>query len=387
MREWDVRRRILLTGIRIITRAKRRAIVFVILFTFISGLMLFSLNFVWDAHSTTLLVQSKGIILRPKGFTYVSYDENLEEKLARYDDVEKVVAVWFVNLSELEDLGVNAIMVAVNPDNKWCYVLSESFDLSPSSLREGDYIAREGEIMLSSANVLNISKNTTVSLRPSSILKIGKYSFHVVGMLSEDKLPNGGMNWIIAHESDVKRICEKYGLQKYVFGYIVIVEGWLFSGWDNVERVGILLKNEYKDFEVIYASANDNYRLFSPMIVLFAFSVFGCLIVGALFSYLDIRLRKRSLAILRSLGWSTGNLRLLTLAELLFVTILGFFFGLLALAIYRLFTAQIYVPLSVYTVLISFVVIMVSTQVPGGYLYQRSITKVKPVDALRLIER
>lgn len=254
---------------------------------------------------------------------------------------------------------------------------------------EGNYISREGEILLSSKNVLKISEGANVTLGVLSVLSIANRRFRVVGIFSETKVPEGGANWVVMHENDVVRICEKYGLHRYVFGYVVIVSGWLFNEWENVESVGKVLENkeELRNFTVKYRRVEDNYRIFSPMIVLFAFSTFGCLIIGSIFSYLDLRLRKRSLAILRSIGWSTADLRLLVLSELLLVVLLGFFSGLFALAIYRLFTAQVYIPLSAETVLISLIILLVSTQVPGGYLYQRSITKVKPVDALRLVER
>ncbi len=369
--------RLLKKGFVLLTRAKRRFIIFTLVYFVVFSLTLNSLNFV-DAFQTSELLEVKGIVLKPRTTLTVDDVSDLVEILNEKQGVSRAVVIWYVRLSDL-----GAKVFAISPDKIWCLR-----EVNPSTIEKGRYIARSGEAVISDENKLRLGTDGSISLGLGSRIKIGDIEFNIVGFYDRDVLPSDEEEWIVAWEEDVIALADQENLKKYVYSIVVLVEGFFWDAWKRVDQFGSEFEERYSEdfYPPEYSTYSQNVARFQPKILMLIYAVIGAVVVGVLFTFLNVRWRKRTLAILRAVGWSGSDLGTLVISENLGSLILGFLIALFLLVSYRTLVGFIFIPLGPLTVVLSFFVVLLS-QVPGMKIAFSGVLKVKPVEALRKVER
>lgn len=369
--------RLLKKGFVLLIRAKRRFVVFTLVYFVVFSLTLNSLNFV-DAFQTSELLEVRGIVLKPKTTLTVSEVSDLVETLNEKQGVNRAVVIWYVRLNTL-----GAKIFAISPDKIWCLR-----EVNPSTIEKGRYIARSGEAVISDENKLKLGPDGSISLGLGSKIKIDGIEFNIVGFYDRDTLPADEEEWIIAWEEDVVALADQENLRKYVYSIVVLVEGFFWDAWKRIDKFGSEFAEKYsEDFQTPeYSTYSQNVARFQPKVLMLVYAVVGAIVVGVLFTFLNVRWRKRTLAILRAVGWSGSDLGTLVISENLGSLILGFLIAMLLLVSYRTLVGFIFIPLGPLTVILSFVVVLLS-QVPGMKIAFSGVLKVKPIEALRRVER
>lgn len=358
-------------------RSKRRFIIFTLVYFVIFSLTLNSLNFV-DAFRTSELLEVKGIVLKPRTVLTVDEVSDMVKILNEKQGVSKAVVIWYV---KLDILGTKVF--AISLEKVWCLR-----EVNPSTIEKGRYIARSGEAIISDENKLRLGVKDSISLGLGSEIKIGEIEFSIVGFYDRDELPSDEEEWIIAWEEDVNALAEQENLKKYVYSIVVLVEGFFWDAWKRIDKFAPELADRYSEdfYPPEYSTYSRNVARFQPRVLMLIYSVIGAIVVGVLFTFLNVRWRKRTLAILRAVGWSGSDLGTLVISENLGSLVLGFFIALFLLVSYRNLAGFIFIPLGPLTVVLSFVVVLLS-QIPGMKMAFSGVLKVKPVEALRRVER
>jgi ABC-type antimicrobial peptide transport system permease subunit len=128
-------------------------------------------------------------------------------------------------------------------------------------------------------------------------------------------------------------------------------------------------------------------------------AILGGIVVATIYGFLLTTFRKTEIATLKCIGWSNGNIRILIVGEILFVSVLAFLLFIeigihvTGLAFYlsgNPFSPLFFVPSAMQQVLLardqlllSFVVVVLA-QIPGILLANYRILAVKPMEALRM---
>jgi len=342
------------------------------------SLTLNSLNFV-DAFRTSELLEVKGIVLKPRTVLTVDDVSDMVQILNEKQGVSRAVVIWYVRLSTL-----GAKVFAISSDKIWCLK-----EVNPSTIEKGRYIAKSGEAIISDENKLKLGAEGSIRLGLGSKIEIGEIEFNIVGFYDRDELPpDEKEEWIVAWEEDVKALAEQENLKKYVYSIVVLVEGFFWDAWKRVDDFAPELADRYSEdfYPPEYSAYTRNVARFQPRVLMLIYAIIGAVVVGVLFTFLNVRWRKRTLAILRAVGWSSSDLGTLVISENLGSLILGFFIALFLLVSYRNLVGFIFIPLGPLTVVLSFVVVLLS-QIPGMKMAFSGVLKVKPVEALRRIER
>jgi len=369
--------RLLKKGIVLLLRAKRRFLIFTLIYLVVFSLTLNSLNFV-DAFQTNELLDVKGIVLKPKTELTVEEVSDLVRTLNEKQGVSRAVVIWYVKLDAL-----GAKMFAISPNKIWCLR-----EVNPSTIEKGRYIAGRGEAIISDENQLRLKTGDTISLGLGSKIEIGEVEFNIVGFYDRDVLPYDEEEWIIGWEEDVDMLASQKNLKKYVYSIVVLVKGFFWDAWKKVEEFGREFADRYsEDFKPPeYLTYGQNAAKFQPRVLMLIYAIIGSIIVGVLFAFLNVRWRKRSLAILRAVGWSGSDLGTLVIAENLGSLMLGFFVALFILVSYRKIIGFVFIPLGPLTIILSLFVVLIS-QIPGIKIAFSGVLKVKPIEALRRVER
>lgn len=355
-------------------RAKRRFLIFTLIYLVVFSLTLNSLNFV-DSFQTNELLDVKGIVLKPKTELTVEEVSDLVRTLNATKGVSRVVVIWYVQLGAL-----GAKMFAISSDKIWCLR-----EVNPTTIKKGRYIAGTGEAIISDENQLKLRTGDTISLGLGSKIETAEVEFNIVGFYDRDVLPYDEEEWIIAWEEDVDTVASVKNLEKYVYSIVVLVKGFFWDAWKKVEEFG--REFTYEDFQPPeYLTYSENVAKFQPRVLMLIYAIIGSIIVGVVFAFLNVRWRKRSLAILRAMGWSGSDLGSLVIAENLGSLMLGFFIALFLLLSLRKLIGFVFIPLGPLTIILSLVVVLVS-QIPGMKIAFSGVLKVKPIEALRRVER
>ena len=194
--------------------------------------------------------------------------------------------------------------------------------------------------------------------------------------------------------SDFEELIDEYlgysASQIYVHSVTIIAGGDVFSGetYTNVDDIGADFRNLAFFEEPVYTRKSDKDELRNMMFLSLVFGLFGTFIVSTLYSYLITRFRRREVAVLKAMGYSKWDVRIVVLSEILVVAITGFAVGLALIQSYLFLTRTgsyvywIINPFIGTTAIFSFLAVVISC-VPGFFLITARILGIRPIEIFR----
>jgi ABC-type antimicrobial peptide transport system permease subunit len=197
--------------------------------------------------------------------------------------------------------------------------------------------------------------------------------------------------WIILTETAFETLIDEYiGAQNiiiYVHSITIIAGGDVFGGqaYNNVDAIADQYQSladnpQYSTVDFVRKTAKDEQR--NMMLLSLLFGLVGTFLVSTLYSYLITRFRRREVAVLKAMGYSKWDVRIVVLCEILVVAITGFLIGIFAIQLYLwnpLARRSSYVYLIIFspTAFLSFIAVVISC-VPGFIIITTRILSVRP---------
>ncbi|MFX1254538.1 MAG: ABC transporter permease [Promethearchaeota archaeon] len=399
--------RLFIRGIVFSTRSRKRLIVFLIVFTILSGMTIL-LAERWVQYDRHDLLNQRGVILRNENFENVTavQGQNLYETINQLENVQSVNIIKYFNFGD-NNTGLRIFGIDIN--KRW------QFDVvNPSTIIKGTYLAVENQILVAdtaqfraaytqndSYILMDIEPGNTVSFKNPDPGKEESQDFQVVGVfqeVTEIKADPTDRHWVILTTSGFNKLVTYLDIQAQVYTYEItaIVEGnplLPFLGADayaltdtlTTEVDSLINTGSYGAWSPPDSTSSiEKIRFRDQDLLMFGFGIFGSLVVATLYAYLISRFRRREIAILKALGYKANHVRMGLLAEILTVAGLGYAIaaGGIVFVLTQLTTVVFekgVQPLSLVVALGSVVLLTV----PGMLLASRRVLSVRPIEIFR----
>jgi len=302
-----------------------------------------------NQESEEFLLDEKAVILKQSAFNQAdvsSYEDSIP-------DAENYGSKVSIRYFEMQIGGTN-VRIFSTPPNSWANPLA-----APNIMTEGRYVAYEEEAIIS--DDFAISMNVATSAPIKQTVEVGSYisinasasnslNLYISGKFTAKDKSNidPGYVWLFLHEETFDDLVGALTVTEYYYSVTYIADGsTMLAG---------LLGDAYTNLQELYTDVSDyaasdaawatpeNLRLEAKKTsaqlreILFIIGVVGGMIASSLYAYLISRFRRREVAVLKALGYSNNNIRIVLLAEIITVTLLGFFIGLILLQLSLVFT-------------------------------------------------
>ncbi|MFX1334578.1 MAG: ABC transporter permease [Promethearchaeota archaeon] len=393
--------RLLFKSIIFSTRSKRRFIPFVIVFGILSGATIILLyNF--DNFSREGLLVHSGVVIKASSMDSVTLSD-AESDIGVTDGgshglTKAVIFYKYVNF------GGNIRIFSMRPKYSW------AFDaISPTDLVAGTFPRGNNDVLVPEDALLTLADaqdpvNIYTKFVVGTTIKIGKtadseFDLRVSGVYKKPTaVASDNREWIFITEEAFKTLTDAEHLnydssQIYIHSISILASGDYLSGnvYNNVDNLyaefspDIDPLPQYDDVDHTPKSLKEGGRSFSFLSLLFG--MFGTFMVSTLYSYLITRFRRREVAVLKAMGYSKLNVRIVVLSEILVVAITGYIIGLLVIQGYLWNPlgrsgAYYYLILLSPTALFAFIAVVISC-VPGFFLITFRILSVRPIEIFR----
>ncbi|MFX1536610.1 MAG: ABC transporter permease [Promethearchaeota archaeon] len=401
--------RLFIRGIVFSTRSRKRLIVFLIVFTILSGMTIL-LAERWVQYDRHELLNQRGVILRNENFENVTaaQGDSLSGAINQLDnvDVESVNVIKYFNFGD-NDTGLRIFGIDIN--KRW------QFDVvNPSTIIKGTYLATENQILVAdtaqfraaytqndSYILMDIEPGNTLSFRNPDPGKEESQNYQVVGVfeeVTEIKADPTDRHWVIFTTNGFNKLVTYLNIQTQVYTYEItaIVAGnplLPFLGADayaltdtlTTEINNLITTGSYGVWSQPESTSSiEKIRFRDQDLLMFGFGIFGSLVVATLYAYLISRFRRREIAILKALGYKANHVRMGLLAEILTVAGLGYVIAASGIVfVLTQLTAVVFEkgvqPLSLVVALGSVVLLTV----PGMLLASRRVLSVRPIEIFR----
>ncbi|MFX1284539.1 MAG: ABC transporter permease [Promethearchaeota archaeon] len=388
------------------TRSKRRFFPFVIIFCILSCATIILLyNF--DNFSREGLLIHRGVVVEVSTLGTVDYSEAKTAIVPNIPGAEAVIYYRYV------DFGNNLRICSISTKYKWAFS-----EIKPNDLVSGSFPENDRETLVSDKLLLTISDEegtpaVRIFTKPvvGAKFKIGisnetTFELKVSGIFRKPDPPSNiasGREWILIPEDSFETLIGGQNLdygdaQINVHSISIIASGDVFSGasYSNVDRIAASLDGlgtEYRS--PIYTSKTDKDAQRNMMFLSLLFGIFGTFMVSTLYSYLITRFRRREVAVLKAMGYSGWDVRIVVLCEILVVAITGFIIGLGAIQgyvwfirpstyFYQFINFSYNLPFLTpsLTAILSFLAVVLSC-IPGFFLITIRILSVRPIEIFR----
>ncbi len=390
--------RVFLKSVRFAFRNKHRSILFIMLFTSLSVFVVFYANTFTNYSKADLLI-NKGVIIKQSGFDVVDYNnatvQTYIDTLKAYPETEAVIVHRYINY------GNNIRIFDVNYTNPWAYSL-----VTPRSIMSGRFISSQGEALVVSGKELNLdstaTSNATIDPSPGDKITISigqvKASFYVVGEISpEIYIDTQGKAWVFVDTKTFDTIVNEMSTTVYVYEVTVLAKGNLLFSNEPYQNKKTILDKSRDD--ILNAGLAPNYfqlpdgiepnidrRIDERNTDLFIFlgGTVIALFIMFIYGLLIIKYRKTEIAVLKTVGYDSWNIRAALLAEVISLSVVGYILGILGLQAYLLKNATSLVNsiLSWDVILLSFFIVVLF-DIPSVFISSHSLVKIKPLDVFR----
>jgi ABC-type antimicrobial peptide transport system permease subunit len=403
--------RVFTRSVKFTTRTKRRFIVFLLIFALTATFIAFFVN-QFDQYQTNDYLDQRGVLLRQLQDYSVTGTEgkNLIDDIVEHNfdfDLDILFQYQYV------DLDNSLRLYSFDINNPWLHrVLNPAFVISgsfPSSTNE--LLITHGDVQLrNSTNGVLIESSVAVGSVFNFINEDDSYEVSISGTIDSvgfSAKSDSRMLWMFAAQQTFEEILDFYGLDLFEdtfthsIAITVSIEGTGIPLLDipneidyaNVEDLGRELQLnfipntvEYGEFqnEVVFSTVSvKNDSRISDLIGLL-FAVIGGIMMITIFSYLLSKFRKREIAILKAMGYSSTSIRLSLTAEIVAIAFLGFVFGTgsaQGLLFYNSgFKRSIL--LRPQALIISFLIVVLVT-LPGMFIATSRALNVSPMEVFR----
>ena len=380
------------------TRSRRRFFTFVIIFSILSGGTILLLNY-FDNFSRQGLLEHKGVVIKTASMDTVFLNSATNDVPSNLDGSSTVIYYKYINF------GSSFRIFSVDPRYAWAFS-----EIKPNNLISGSFPSGDNDIMISEDALVTLDDSegsTNMYTKPvvGTKFKIGSsiaspFDLTVKGIyrkpasISAD-FGTSGREWIFLTEASFNILIsgEHLGLsssQIYVHSITIIAAGDVYSGacYDNVNSIHdtLLSINDDPDYnDMIYTPKANKEEARNMAFLSLVFGIVGTILVSTLYSYIITRFRRREVAVLKAMGYSKTDVRIVMLSEILVVAITGFVFGLLTIQGYLVLTKQgswVFNILVSQTAFLSFIAVVLAT-IPGFLLISYRILSVRPIEIFR----
>ncbi len=375
------------------TRSRRRFFTFVIVFAILSGATIILISY-FDNFSRQGLLSHKGIVVKTTGFDVVTESEATSafpNGVGSVTGYEEIIYYKYVNF------GTSLRIFSMDSKYPWAFT-----DLKPNNLISGHFPTSSSHALVSEdalltlqdtegANSINIKPTvgTSFSIQGSSgpALELTVSGvFRKTSSIESDT----GMEWIFITKEKFSELIQDYltTTQIYVHSITIIASGDVFSGqaYTEVDSIGESLDGLNAEYQSpIYTRKTDKDDQRNTMFLSLMFGIVGTFMVSTLYSYIITRFRRREVAVLKAMGYSKWDVRIVVLSEILVVAVTGFIIGIAGIQAYiYLVKTSSYVYYIIFspTALLSFLAVVLSS-IPGFLLITKRILGVRPIEIFR----
>lgn len=391
--------KLLMKSIVFSTRSRRRFFTFVIIFSILSGATILLLNY-FDNFSRQGLLEHKGVVIKTASMDTVFLNSATSDVSSNLAGSSAVIYYKYVNF------GSSFRIFSVDPRYAWAFS-----EIKPNNLISGSFPSGDNDIMISEDALVTLDDSegsTNMYTKPvvGTKFKIGTssaspFDLTVKGIYRKPAsiiadFAAEGREWLFLTETAFNTLIGSGHLglspsQIYVHSISIIASGDVYSGacYDNVNSIHATL------FSTINSDPNYNDMIYTPKankeearnmaFLSLVFGIVGTILVSTLYSYIITRFRRREVAVLKAMGYSKTDVRIVVLSEILVVAITGFVLGLLAIQGYLVLTKQgswVFNILLSQTAFLSFIVVVLAT-IPGFLLISYRILSVRPIEIFR----
>lgn len=387
------------------TRSRRRFFPFVIVFGILS-LATIILLYNFDNFSREGLLVHRGVGVEVSTLGNVDYSVAQRTIGTNIPGAEAIIYYRYV------DFGADLRICSINTKYQWAFS-----EIKPNDLVSGRFPSNDMEALVSDELLLTLSDEegtppVKIYTKPvtGSRFKLGQsnestFELKVSGIFDRPSSPSklaSGREWIFIPETSFETLVggENLGYtdnQIYIHSVSIIASGDVFSGasYDNVDSIAASLDLDDNYDSPVYTSKTDKDAQRNMFVLSLFFGIFGTFMVSTLYSYLITRFRRREVAVLKAMGYSSWHVRIVVLSEILVVALTGYFIGLAAIQGYlwlsspgtyffQFVTISVYFPFIIpsVTVVLSFLAVVISC-FPGFFLITFRILAVRPIEIFR----
>lgn len=393
--------KLLMKSIVFSTRSRRRFFTFVTVFGILSGATIILLyNF--DNFSRERLLFHGGVVIRTATLDTVTLttaqtDLGVTDGSTR-GSAKAVIYYKYVNF------GGEIRIFSMHPKYPWAFD-----DISPTDLVAGNFPKGENDVLVPEDALLTLADSqggVNIYTKPvvGTTIKIGRsddseFDLKISGVYQKPTaVASDGFDWFFITEDAFERLTNAQNLnygpsQIYVHSISLLASGDYFSGsvYNNVDRLHAELSPtidalpRYDGVDHTPKSLKEGERSLSFLSLIFG--MVGTFMVSTLYSYIITRFRRREVAVLKAMGYSKWNVRIVVLSEILVVAVTGFIIGLLVIQGYlwnplSRTGSYFYLIMLSPTALFSFTAVVISC-VPGFFLITFRILSVRPIEIFR----
>ena len=393
--------KLLMKSIVFSTRSRRRFFTFVIVFGILSGATIILLyNF--DNFSREGLLVHSGLVIKSASMDSVTL-ATAQSDLGVTDGNTRGSAKAYI-FYKYVNFGSGLRIFSMHPKYPWAFD-----DISPTDLTAGSFPKGENDVLVPEDALLTLADSqgaVNIYTKPvvGTTIKIGRstdseFDLKISGVYKKPTAVEGdGNDWFFVTEDAFDTLTNAQNLnygasQIYIHSISIIASGDFLSGsvYNNVDNLYAELSPtidalpRYDGVDHTPKSLKEGERSFSFLSLIFG--MVGTFMVSTLYSYLITRFRRREVAVLKAMGYSKWNVRIVVLSEILVVAVTGFIIGLVIIQGYlwnplNRTGSYFYLIMLSPTALFSFIAVVISC-VPGFFLITFRILSVRPIEIFR----
>lgn len=381
------------------TRSRRRFFTFVIVFSILSGATIILLSY-FDNFSREGLLEHRGVVYKASTLGSVTYDDAKGDIKPDTPGAEAVIYYRYVNF------GSNLRICSIDTRYKWGFS-----EIKPNDLIAGNFPSGDRDVLVSDKLLLLLlDAQSPVNIYTKPVVgtkfKLGisedtDFELKISGIFEKPESPShiadDSREWIFIPEESFEELIggqnlgydNNYPDLIYMHSISIIAGGDVFSGasYNNVDNIAANLGNLPGYDSPDFTSKTDKDEQRNMMFLSLIFGIFGTFMVSTLYSYLITRFRRREVAVLKAMGYSKMNVRIVVLCEILVVAITGFIIGLIMIQGFlwnplARQSAYVYYIIFSSTALLSFLAVVISC-IPGFVLITARILSVRPIEIFR----
>lgn len=391
--------KLLMKSIVFSTRSRRRFFTFVIVFSILSGATILLLTY-FDDFSRQGLLEHKGVVITSASMDSVNL-ATAQTDIGVTDGGQRLSGSQVVIFYKYVNFGTSFRIFSMNSRYAWAFS-----EIKPNNLISGSFPDKDNEVLISEDALITIQDSQSgvnIYTKPvvGTTFKLGgsnasDFDLKVSGTYKKTtNIDADSREWIMITEASFERLVNSENLdygdsQIWIHSITIIASGDVYSGacYSNVDQLAASLSdiNDNTDYDnVDFKPRADKEENRNMAFLSLLFGLFGTFMVSTLYSYIITRFRRREVAVLKAMGYSKTDVRIVVLSEILVVAVTGFFIGLFAIQGFLILTrigSWFFLIVFSQTAILSFIAVVLSS-VPGFFLISFRILSVRPIEIFR----
>ncbi len=377
--------RIFRRGFIYVTRAKRRATIFLVLYTILTFRLIFSISKIGAYYTYNL-------------YNWRAVEISLETPIAidspEYHNIQSLIsdlrpyadAIYLHAYLDYQHIRFVSYYTAEGSE-KYAKRLFPEF--KPSLLISGRYVENQDECLVMRGFSLASGGLTVTEPRGELKLTDLDISLKIVGVVSNETGTSMVKNAVLVQRDMLKRIAFTSGSEIYVFRIVILASGegmpYLKSYVPHMKDIASKANQDLDQYgieaNIRYNENSDLSYKADVMTALIAF--FTASIASRLYSVLLTRMRRDEIAMLKTFGRKNKELTILILAELLGETSLGFVLGVALVRKYVEFSTELSTLITAEVVVYAFLAVVALQLLGRLAIMFKSVGRIRPAEIAR----